>query len=140
MTRFEKEYFQPFPFSDKEVDRYFQNALRDFKIAQTDPYTEVRFTYCYQALIKTGIAIIAKVGQVKVRSVAGHHIQVLTKMSKLLNDPDILTIGNAMRMKRNLDLYSGGEFISKKETGDYIRFTEQVISQAGKIIKAGRKE
>jgi hypothetical protein len=25
---FEKEYFWPFPFSDKEVDRYFPNALR----------------------------------------------------------------------------------------------------------------
>jgi hypothetical protein len=70
--------------------------------------------------------------------VAGHHIQVLTKMSKLLNNPDILTIGNAMRMKRNLDLYSGGEFISKKETGDYIHFTKQVIDQVGKVIKAGR--
>lgn len=140
MTRFEKEYFRPFSFSDKEIDRYFQNALRDLKIAQTDPYTEVRFTYCYQALIKSGIALIAQVGRVKVRSVAGHHIQVLTKMSKLLNDPDILTIGNAMRMKRNLDLYSGGEFISKKETGDYIRFTEQVIDQVKKAIKAQGKE
>ncbi|MBI5149261.1 MAG: hypothetical protein HZA28_00620 [Candidatus Omnitrophica bacterium] len=140
MTRFEKEYFRPFSFSGKEIDRYFQNALRDLKIAQTDPYTEVRFTYCYQALIKSGIALIAKVGQVKVRSVAGHHVQVLTKMSNLLNNPDILTIGNAMRMKRNLDLYSGGEFISKKETGDYIRFTKQVINQTEKIIKAGKKE
>lgn len=140
MTRFEKEYFRPFPFSDKEVDRYFQNALRDLKIAETDPYTEVRFTYCYQALIKSGIALIAKVGRVKVRSVAGHHVQVLTKMSNLLNNPDILTIGNAMRMKRNLDLYSGGEFISKKETGDYIRFTEQVIDQVGKVIKAQGRE
>lgn len=139
MTRFEKEYFQPFPFGDKEIGRYFQNALRDFKIAQTDPYTEVRFTYCYQALIKAGISLIAKVGRVKVRSVAGHHIQILTKMSKLLNDPDILTIGNAMRMKRNLDLYSGGEFISKKETDDYIHFTKKVIGQTERMIKAEKK-
>ncbi len=36
MTRFEKEYFRPFSFSNKEIDRYFQNALRDLKIAKTD--------------------------------------------------------------------------------------------------------
>ena len=125
--RFEKEYFQKLSFSSKQLERYFENALRDLKIAKEDHFEEVRFTYCYQALIKAGIAIIAKEGQVKVRAIPGHHVKILTKMSEILGDPNILTIGNAMRMKRNLDFYSGGEFISKKETDDYLSFVEKVV-------------
>jgi hypothetical protein len=134
MTQFEKDYFQKFSFSPDQINRYLQNALRDFKIAQNDRYPEVRFTYCYQSLIKAGIALIAKTGQVKVRSIPGHHIQVLTKMSAILKNPDIFTIGNAMRMKRNLDLYGGGEIITKKEADDYVKFTKQVILKVEKII------
>ena len=135
MTIFEKEYFQKFEFSQSQIDRYFKNALRDLEIARSDPFCEVRFMYCYQALIKAGIAVIAKQGRVKIRSVSGHHIKILAKMSGILKDEDIFVIGNAMRMKRNNDFYGGGEFISAKEIKDYLAFVEEVITKARKMIK-----
>ena len=134
MSTFEKDFFKKFEFNRKGVSQYFENALRDFKIAQEDSFTEVRFTYCYQALIKAGIALIAQKGKVRIRSIPGHHIQVLRKMSELLKDPDIFTVGDAMRMKRNRDFYSGGEFISKKEAEDYLKFVETVIDKIRHII------
>ena len=131
MTKFENKYFQKFNFSKTQTERYFRNALKDLKIAKKDSISEVRFTYSYQTLIKAGIVSIAKEGSVKVRSVPGHHIKILTKMSKILGSPDVLTIGNAMRMKRNKDFYSGGTFISGKEARDYLKFVEDVV----KIVK-----
>ncbi len=134
MTIFEKDFFKKFEFERKQIERYFENALRDLKIAREDSFVEVRFTYCYQALIKAGIALIAQKGNVRIRAVPGHHLQILRKMSELLVDPDILTIGDAMRMKRNRDLYSGGEFISKKEVEDYLKFVEVAILKVKNII------
>ena len=134
MIHFEKEFFQKIKFTPKQLDRYGLSARRDLEIAQKDIFTEVRFAYCYQALIKLGITILAKKGQVKVRSVPGHHIKILLKLSEILGDEDIFTIGNAMRMKRNQDMYSGGEFISKKETEDYLRFVEGIFKKASKFF------
>ncbi|MDP2653734.1 MAG: hypothetical protein Q8Q08_06855 [Candidatus Omnitrophota bacterium] len=134
MTRFEKEYFQPLDFTGEQIQRYWDSASRDFEIAEKDAFREVKFSYAYQALIKTGIALLAKAGKVKVRSVPGHHIKILEKVSALLKDPDVLTIGNVMRMKRNQDLYSGGEFISDKEAEDYLKFVARVMVKARRRI------
>ena len=60
MIRFEKEYFQKFKFSPEQIKRFLHNALRDLEIARKDSFREVRFNYCYQALIKAGIALLAK--------------------------------------------------------------------------------
>lgn len=132
MTQFEKKAFQKFKFEDQDIKRYLDNSLRDLKIAKEDPFPEVRFTYSYQALIKLGIALIAKVGQVKVRSIPGHHIQILSKASEILRDNDVLAIGNAMRMKRNFDFYGGGESVTKKEADDYFGFVHQLLKKATK--------
>lgn len=133
MTHFEREYFQRFRFTRAQVERYFQSSLRDLEIARKDQFPEVRFSYSYQALIKAGIALLAKRGQVKVRSVPGHHVKILEKMSDLLHDEDVLTVGNAMRTKRNLDLYSGGESITTKEANDYLAFVEQVMRKVRSV-------
>jgi hypothetical protein len=101
MTTFEEQYFQKFKFSKEQIGRYIEGAMRDLRIAKKDPFLEVRFTYCYQALIKMGIAVIARKGSVRVRSVPGHHVKILDKFSEIIHDPDIMTIGNAIRMKRN---------------------------------------
>jgi len=58
--------------------------MRDLEIAQKDHFLDVKFTYCYQALIK---------------------IKILNKPSEIVGDPDIFMIGNVMRMKRNKGLY-----------------------------------
>lgn len=133
MTQFEKEYFGKFKFTKDQIHRYFQNALRDLEIARKDSFAEVRFSYAYQALIKAGIALLAKEG-VKVRSVPGHHIKILVKMSELLKDEDIMTIGNAIRMKRNIDFYEGGETITEKEAMDYLEFVEKAVAALRKIL------
>ena len=79
--QFDQEYFRKFDFKADEIQRYLSSALRDLEIAGAVQFPEVKFTYSYQALIKAGIATLAKVGKVKVRSVPGHHVKILEKMS-----------------------------------------------------------
>jgi len=135
MTYFETKYFQKFSFTKQQIDRFFESALRDLKIARQDKFAEVRFTYSYQALVKAGISVIAKVGGVKVRSVPGHHIKILEKMSEILKNPDVLTLGDAMRIKRNSDFYGGGESITEKEAGDYLKFVEKTLGSVRVLTK-----
>lgn len=135
MTQFDTKYFQKLKFTPRQVERYLQSALHDLEIAKKDPFPEVRFTYSYRALIKAGIALIAGIGQVKVRSVPGHHIKILEKMNEILKNNDIWTIGNAMRTKRNDDFYGGGEFIGEKEAEDYTKFVEGVIQKVRKAVR-----
>jgi len=132
--RFDKSQFQPFKFSESEIKQYYQNALKDLKIAKEDDFPEVRFTYSYQALIKIGITLIAKVGQVKVRSIPGHHRIILEKLSEILKDKEILDVGNAIRSKRNTDFYGGGEIITEKEAREYLEFVENVLKKVEKLI------
>lgn len=55
--------------------------------------------------------------------------------SKLLNDNSIFEIGNAMRMKRNTDLYEGGILITKKESEDYFNYVETTIDKIKRAIE-----
>jgi hypothetical protein len=133
MSPAQKSYFQKFKFTPTQILQYVESAERDLNIARKDRFREVKFTYCYQALIKIGIALQAQNG-VKVRSVIGHHVKILEKLSVDLSDPDIFTIGNAMRMKRNKDLYDAGAVITEKEVDDYIVFVSGVIQKAKEMI------
>ena len=81
------------------------------------------------------MAVLAKKGGVKVRSVMGHHIKILNKLSEIMANPDIFIIGNAMRMKRNKELYDAAATIAKKEVNDYIDFVDGVIQKAIGILK-----
>src|SRR3990172_12366761 len=127
MTYFETSFFQKFRFTRLEVKRFLESANRDLKIAREDKFSEVCFSYGYQALVKAGIALIAKVGGVKVRSVPGHHVKILEKMSEILKNPDVLTLVYAMRTKRNSDFYGGRESITEKEAEDYLKFVEKTL-------------
>jgi hypothetical protein len=55
-------------------------------------------------------------------------------MSELLHMPDVETIGNAMRTKRNLDLYEGGTLISEKECADYVTFVSRIVDRVSKEL------
>jgi len=55
-------------------------------------------------------------------------------MSELLHMPDVETIGNAMRTKRNLDLYEGGTLISEKECADYVNFVSRIVDRVSKEL------
>ncbi len=132
----DQEFFKKFNFKPDEIERTLQSALHDLEIAEKDRFSEVKFTYSYQALIKTGITLLAKIEKVKVRSMPGHHVKIIEKMSEILEDEDVAAIGNAMRMKRNTDLYGGGELIGEKEAEDYLKFVRKVIEKAKKVIGA----
>lgn len=135
MTRFESKYFRKFEFTPEQVEQYFQNALRDLSIAKEDTHSEVTFTYSYNALIKAGIALIATHGGVKVRSMPGHHIKILEKTAEILKDDHVITMGNAMRMKRNEDFYGGGVYVSEKESRDYLDYVASIIGKIETMIK-----
>jgi len=134
MTQFEPQFFKEYKPTPEQLDQYFQSAVRDFEIARKDNFVEVQFSYCFQALIKAGIALFAKVGPVRVRSVPGHHVKTLEKMSEILNDPDINTIGNVMRAKRNLDFYEGGVIVSESEVKDFLKFVQGVLNSVRKVL------
>lgn len=133
-VNFQEKYFQKIALEEKDIQRLFENALRDLNIAKNDKFSEVRFSYSYQALLKAGIALLAEVGQVRVKSIPGHHIKVLEKTAEILDNEDINTIGNVMRMKRNKDLYTGGETVSEKEAEEYYQFVEQILEDAAQIL------
>jgi len=135
MTAFDKEFFRKVKFTEEEIRKFLESAKHDLEIAQKDSFPEVCFTYSFQALIKSGITLIAKTGQVKVRSIPGHHAKILEKMSEILKDADISKIGNAMRARRNTDLYGGGMPISENEARDYFKFTEGVIQKVERAVR-----
>ena len=103
----------------------------DFKIAQSSDISDVIFKFSYDALIKLGIALIAKKGH-KIRSTAGHHIKILEKLSQILKEEDILVLGNKMRQERNVNLYDGGCFIGEKDSIEYLKFVKSVFKKANK--------
>lgn len=93
----------------------------------------MKFNYAYTALIKAGIALLSFY-QVKIRSVPGHHVKIIDKMSEILGDDTINDIGNVMRSKRNMDFYSGGIEVTKKECSEYIQFVDNVLIRIKKSL------
>lgn len=133
---FEEKYFKELKFSKDQIAGCLNNALRDLDIAKSDKILEVKFNYSYTALIKSGITLLM-VRNKKVRSAPGHHMMIIEKMSKILSDDSIEVIGNAMRTKRNIDLYAGGIEISEKECKEYLEFVREVIEKVKNDVKSG---
>jgi hypothetical protein len=131
---FPQSHFRKFNSSKEQLTQYLKNARHDLKIAQADPHHEVRFTYSYQALIKIAIGLVASQGY-KVRSIPGHHIKLLERLSELLEDPDVLAGGDAMRRKRNDDFYGEGVLITEKEAADYLRLVQRILKKAEHLIR-----
>jgi hypothetical protein len=134
MIKFEAAYFRKFNFTEEQINQFLNNALKDLEIAKENSRPEVKFSYSYSAFIKGGIALLAKVGKVKVRSIPGHHVKIIEKMKEILKDEIVETIGNAMRTKRNEDFYGGGILISEKESKDYNLFVEKVFVTIKKVL------
>lgn len=131
----EEKFFRKITFTDEQIKSYLNNALKDLKIAKHQNVPEVKFNYSYTALLKAGIALIAATRNLKVRTMPGHHIKILELMSKILNDNSIFEFGNAMRMKRNTDLYGGGILITEKESKDYYNYVEKAIYRVKKLLE-----
>jgi len=120
------KFFTDFSFTPEQVQKNLQNAKRDLGIAREDTILDVKFTYAYTALIKSGIALLSHY-KLKVRSIPGHHIKLIEKLTEILGDQAISDLGNAMRQKRNVDLYAGGTDITAKECAEYLDFVEGVF-------------
>ena len=54
MIKFESAYFNKFNFSKEQIIAYLNNALKDLKIAKENSRPEVKFSYSYSAIAKTG--------------------------------------------------------------------------------------
>ena len=126
MIDFPSEYFQKFTFSPRQLNAYADSARHQLKIAESSQMPEVMFEFSYNALIKFGICLLAEKGY-KIRSVAGHHIRILEKMSKILNNEDVLIFGNRMRQERNFNLYDEGRLVSHKEAKEFFDFVSELI-------------
>jgi hypothetical protein len=94
----------------------------------------VKFTYAYTALVKAGIALLSHY-KLKIRSIPGHHTKIIEKLAEILNNEAIDDLGNAMRSKRNADLYAGGTDITAKECAEYLAFVESVVLKVSEKIR-----
>lgn len=130
---FEEKYFSRFNFDQAEIIRQIENASKDLGIAEADKILDVKFNYSYSALIKSGIALLSYF-HIKAKSVPGHHVKIIEKLAETLKDDSINDIGNVMRTKRNLDMYSGGIEITEKECREYVEFVKKVLSQVKAIL------
>jgi hypothetical protein len=129
---------EKFVFTKKQVNKYFNAACRDLSIASRSNVPEIVFTFCYEALIKLAIAVCAKNGW-RVKPKQGYHFELIHKLAVLLGDDkdqDIEVIGNEMRSKRNLDLYSGGAIVSLKETDEYRQWLKKLFKKVELIINS----
>lgn len=130
MISFEHQYFQKLPFEKEQIEQFLKSALHDLQIAGSSDIPDVIFKFTYDAFIKLGIFLIAKEGY-KTRSATGHHVKILEKLSQLLDDEDILVIGNKMRQERNFNLYDGGFFVAEKDSREYLNFAKGLFKKAG---------
>ena len=128
MIYFDNNYFRKLKFTENQITQYFTSAKRDLEIAEKSNVPEIIFKFSYDALIKLGIAFIAKQGY-KIRAIRGHHIKILEKMSQILKNENINRIGNEMRQKRNVDLYDGGTLISEKDSKAYAKFIHDIFDK-----------
>ena len=133
--KFEEQYFSKHKFTAGQIKQYLDSASKDLGIAGRVDIPEVRFTYAYSAFLKSGFALLADAGA-KVKSVQGHHVKVIEMMAEMLKNDAIEDIGNAMRMKRNFDLYSGGVEMTEKDSKSYLKFAETVLSSVKKKLGA----
>jgi len=131
---FELKYFEKRKFETKIIKKYFSSAERDFKIARESRHPEAIFKFSYDCLIKIGITLIGSQGY-RIKSRTGHHIKILEKLAVILNNKDIEIMGEAMRKKRNFDLYEGGAIISEKEAKEYLNFVKEIIAESERYLK-----
>lgn len=126
--KYEEKYFIPFKFSEGQALRHLENAEKDMGIARKDDILDVKFNYAYTALIKSGIALLAHNGM-KIRSIPGHHAIIIEYIANTIGEHEIDAVGNAMRSKRNVGMYSGGTEVTEKECHEYIDFVEKIVAK-----------
>ena len=124
---YEKEYFVKFKFVNSQLENYLASAEHSLKIAKDSNVPEVVFKFSYEAMIKIGIYLIAKEGY-RARSVPGHHLKIIEKISQILRSQEIFDIGNKIREKRNADFYDCCLIISEKDSKETMEFVEKIFN------------
>lgn len=125
--------FEKFNYSTSQIHKYYQAALKDLKLAISAKAPEIVFYVCYNIIVKTAMAVCAK-NNIRVKSRAGHHIELVSKLADYLKDPEIEDIAGKMRTKRNKDLYDGGTTTSEKEADFYLAFCKKLIKQTDSYL------
>ena len=108
-----------------EFDRKDFKNIRDLSIATKAAQAEVKFEFAYKAMIKLSIALVAQQGY-KVISPRGHHVRLIEKLSELLEDEDIMAIGDVMRAKIAL---LAAEGLQNKQIGERLDLPRQIVSK-----------
>jgi hypothetical protein len=122
--------FEKFLFSERQVKIYYANAKKDFATAtQYQKNSEICFRFGYDALIKLAVSVCAQ-ESLRVLSRAGHHVELIERMSAILGEDDISKYGNKMRKKRNMDIYGGGILLTANEAKIYFDFVKRVFVSA----------
>jgi hypothetical protein len=134
MSHFGGEHFQKLKFTADKIAQFIASAERNVAIATESGVPEVVFKFAYDALIKVGIVLIASQGY-KVRSRVGHHVRIIEKMAEILNEPDVVVLGNKMRQDRNIDLYEGGGYVSEKDSQASLAFVKATLGKAKQFLK-----
>jgi len=124
--------FVKFNFSDKQISDYFQAAKNDIRLANSKE-PEIKFLFSFNCLLKIAQAVCA-CNNLRVKSRPGHHVVLLDKCADLLNSPDLAVVAQAMRDKRNHDLYDGGTIITEKEANTYYTFVKNYLKTADSYI------
>jgi len=120
--------FEKFTFSLEQIKKYHQAVSKDFALLDKKNPPEVIFLLCYNIIIKSAVAVCAK-NNLRVKSKAGHHIELISKLAEFLNDSEIEIVANKMRKKRNRDLYDGGIPTSAKEGKYYLQFCHNLVEK-----------
>ncbi len=121
--------FEKLVASNDQINRYYQAAVKDLRLAISAGAPELVFYTCYNVIVKTAMAVCAK-NNLRVKSRTGHHTELISKLAEYLKDVEIEDVANRMRRKRNKDLYDGGTMTSLKEADAYIVFCKKLVEAA----------
>ena len=62
-------------------------------------------------------------------------MKIIEKIAEILNDPDVIVLGNKMRQDRNIDLYEGGDYVSEKDSQTCLAFVKAILGKAKQALK-----
>ena len=82
MKTLDKNFFRRQQYTTQQLEAFACSAREDLLIAAESDYTQVKFRFSYDALIKLGILLVARVGY-KVRSIPSHHVKLLAAITDL---------------------------------------------------------
>ncbi|MBU0705631.1 prepilin-type N-terminal cleavage/methylation domain-containing protein [Patescibacteria group bacterium] len=128
---FDPDFFRKISVKKEQTDALFKGAKRSLELALNSKEDEIILHFCYNAVIKLGIAVIAKKGY-KVRSIPGHHVKILEALAGLENLKTEIKYIDNIRKKRNIDLYEGEISLTNKEAAELIKITKKIFQSIEK--------